>query len=120
MSLFRRVTRHRIGTKQDPRENRLTEVTAAMLERVDGLGLEVLDAVLATAATSANDRIFDAKSHDEAAMWQGALEELEDLLLALRALDEPRLRVDTQRTTASGKFVDLELRVTPRPFAAGE
>lgn len=81
MSLFRRVTRYRISPTQDPRENRLTEVTAAVLERVDGLAVQ---------------------------------------LERLRELDRPRLVVDTQVTTASAKFVDLELRFSPRPFQPGE
>ena len=38
----------------------------------------------------------------------------------LREFDRPRLQVDTQVTTASTKFVDLELRFSPRPFAPGE
>ena len=54
MSLFRRVTRYRISPTQDPRENRLTEVTAAVLERVDGLAHDVMDAALATAAVAAD------------------------------------------------------------------
>src|SRR5262249_20442807 len=56
MSLFRRVTLYRIAPAQNPRENRLTEVTAALLERVEGLAFDVMDAVLASAATVANER----------------------------------------------------------------
>lgn len=37
MSLYRRVTRYRASLRLDPRENRLTEITAATLERVGGL-----------------------------------------------------------------------------------
>jgi hypothetical protein len=37
MSLFRRVSRYPQFASVDPRENRLTEAFAALLERVDGL-----------------------------------------------------------------------------------
>jgi hypothetical protein len=50
MPLFRRVTRYRISPTQDPRENRPTEVTAAVLGRVDGLAHDVMDVALATVA----------------------------------------------------------------------
>ncbi|MGZ4287994.1 MAG: hypothetical protein ACXVHB_26805 [Solirubrobacteraceae bacterium] len=120
MSLFRRVTRYRIAPTQDPRENRLTEVTAAVLERVDGLAYDVMDAVLASAATAAHDRLFDAADAQEVASLEAARDALTAQLARLRELDRPRLQVDTQVTTASTKFVDLELRFSPRPFAPGE
>lgn len=120
MSLFRRVTRYRIAPTQDPRENRLTEVTAAVLERVDGLGLDVMDAVLSSAATAANERLFEAADDAEAARLVAAGDALEGQLGRLRELDRPRLRVDTQVRTPSTKFVDLQLRVGPRPFQGGD
>ncbi len=120
MSLFRRVTRYRIGPAQDPRENRLTEVTASVLERVDGLALAVLDAVLAAAATPTHETGFAGPNQAEGASREAGRGRLAIQLERLRALDRPRLRVHTQVTTSSNKFVDLELRVLPRPFEPGD
>lgn len=120
MSLFRRVTRYRISPTQNPRENRLTEVTSAVLERVDGLALDVMDAVLASAATNANERRFDAVDEVESARLELACDSLAVQLKRLRELDRPRLRVDTQVTTASTKFVDLQMVFSPRPFEPGD
>jgi hypothetical protein len=120
MSLFRRVTRYRIAPTQDPRENRLTEVTAAVLERVDGLAYDVMDTVLATAATAAHERIFNAAADAEVSVLERARDALAMQLERFRELDRPRLHVDTQVTTASSKFVDLELRFSPRPFEPGQ
>ncbi len=103
-----------------PREDRLTVVTAAVLERVDGLAHDVIDAVLASAATAANDRLFDADDEAEATGWQVTFDGLEAMLGRLRALSRPRLRIDTQRTTASRKFVDLEIQLSPQPSASGD
>jgi hypothetical protein len=41
-SLFSRVTRYPPSPSMDPRENRLTEITAAVLERVDELAEKLL------------------------------------------------------------------------------
>jgi hypothetical protein len=73
-SLFRRVGKYAPSHVVDPRENRLTECLAAVLERVDGLG---------------------------AWLVAGWLEE---------APRDGELHVRTQRSTISGKFVDLDLR----------
>jgi hypothetical protein len=72
MSLFRRVTRYRITPTQDPRENRLTEVTAAVLERVDGLAYDVVDEVLATAAATAREQLSDLRDTGAAANLEHA------------------------------------------------
>lgn len=120
MSLFRRVTRYRVSPTQNPQENRLTEITAAVLERVDGLASAVLEAVVATAATAASKRLCDAESNAEAERWRTQTARLAEMLASMRKLSDPRLRVSTQRTTKSGKFVDLELRLTPQPFGPGE
>lgn len=119
MSLFRRVTRYRVAPTQNPQENRLTEVTGAVLERVDGLASHVVEAVVATAATAANNRLFEAEGEANARRWQKELDALEKMYSRLRAFKRPRVRVSTQRITKSGKFVDLELRLGPQPFAAG-
>lgn len=102
MSLFRRVTRYRVGGTQDPRENRLTEVTAAVLERVDGLA----QALFVTALGGIDES-------------DAAAQTAEPALQALKALESPRLAVATQFTTQSLKFVDLQVRWRPQPFATG-
>jgi hypothetical protein len=61
LSLFRRVTRYRIAPTQDPRENRLTEVTAAVLERVDGMAYDVVSAMLESAVEAAQERLADVE-----------------------------------------------------------
>jgi hypothetical protein len=99
MSLFRRVTRYRVGAAQNPRENRLTEVTAAVLESVDGFAEDALLELL--------EGIDD---DDAAAASVGPI------LDVVRALEAPRLTVATQVTTQTGKFVDLQLRFRPQPF----
>ncbi|MGK2877849.1 MAG: hypothetical protein ACSLFF_04660 [Solirubrobacterales bacterium] len=45
-SLFSRVTRYTPSDRHDPRENRLTEITAAVLERVPGLEFQFARALL--------------------------------------------------------------------------
>ncbi len=120
MSLFRRVTRYRVAPTQNPQENRLTEVTAAVLERVEGLAQHVIVAVLATAATAATERRLNARGAAEAERSQAALDRLVATRSGVQMLSNPRLRLWTQRTTKSGKFVDLELLVTPQPFAPGK
>lgn len=120
MSLFRRVTRYRVAPTQNPQENRLTEVTGAVLERVEGLAQHVLVAVLATAETAATERLLNARGGAEAESWQAALDRLAATRSGLQKLSNPRLRLSTQRTTKSGKFVDLELLLMPQPFAPGE
>ena len=126
MSLFRRVTRYRIGAAHDPRENRLTEVTAAVLERVPGLAQSLLiDLLAATLDDSpvANGR--GARKPDANGVAASAASPADHLhaelaLRSLEALAAPRLRVNTQVTTQSKKFVDLELRLRPQPFEPGE
>src|SRR5215210_2534224 len=100
MSLFRRVTRYRIGPAQDPRENRLTEVTAAVLGRVDGLALDVMDVVLETAAATADAHPIDENDEAECVLWKEVRDRLHNQLDRLRELARPRLRVDTQVSTA--------------------
>lgn len=120
MSLFRRVTRYRISPTQDPRENRLTEVTAAVLERVDGLAREVAETVLKSACDASYAQVAAMTGEAEVAAGEDAHDALAARLRALRRLDRPRVRVDTQVTTSSTKFVDLKLRFAPQPFQAGE
>lgn len=113
MSLFRRITRYRLAPNQDPRENRLTEVTAAVLERVDGLAHYVMEMVIA----DARERLDDDES---ASSRKNLSSTLDDMLERIRQLSSPRLRLTTQKTTASRKFVDLELCLSPQPGEPGD
>jgi hypothetical protein len=46
-SFFRRVTRFPLGSAVDPRENRLTEITAAVFDEVPGFARDVTALLLA-------------------------------------------------------------------------
>lgn len=101
--LFARVTRYTRGGLANPRENRLTEIFAGVLERVDGLALAL-----------ARDWLSDAGARDGVvASWAEVRQALEDEQLVLRR------PVRTQRYTRSGKFVDLELRFA-RPASGSD
>ena len=52
-SLFSRATRYTRSPSLDPHENRLTEVTAAVLERVEGLAQTIAEALLKAACEHA-------------------------------------------------------------------
>jgi hypothetical protein len=99
----------------------LTEITAAVLERVNGLACRVIDEALGTSAAVARQRQSQGV-HAERELWKRSHEELTDLRRRLSEMVEPRVRVKTQRPTKSSppQFVDLELRVTPRLPVAGE
>jgi hypothetical protein len=62
MSLLRRVTTYRVSPTQDPRENRLTEITAAVLERVDRLALEVVEGMLSRTLVTRRSRRARARN----------------------------------------------------------
>ena len=94
LSLFRSVTRYVPAAKGDPRENRLTEVTSAVLERVQPVAMAV------------------CRYLAEAAPQEAAAEATAALGLMR---DEARVEVRTQRGTRSGGFVDLELRAGAGP-----
>jgi hypothetical protein len=102
--LFGRVTRYTRGNLANPRENRLTEIFAGVLERVDGLALALAQEWLS----------FDDAPDGVAAPWSDARAALEDEQLVLRR------PVRTQRYTRSGKFVDLELRFARPPFGTDD
>jgi hypothetical protein len=85
-TLFRRVTRYPVAASVDPRENLLTEVTAAVLERVHGLAHVFAREVLAPGPARA----------------------------VLEELTVERVDVRTQVATRQGRFVDLELLLRPR------
>lgn len=88
-SLFRRVTRYPANASVDPRENRLTEITAAVLERAPGLALALVGELL------------------------GGHPRFGQLASDLAQAAEPRVDVRTQCVTSSGRFADLEIRIRP-------
>lgn len=95
--LFARVTRYTPGGLANPRENRLTEIFAGVLERVDGLAVALAREWLSSGEAVGADA-------GATALWSDARNALEDDQLVLRR------PVRTQRYTRSGKFVDMELR----------
>ena len=102
MSVFRRLTRYAGTPVLEPRENRLTESLATVLEHVPALGLTLVEETLASAH----------KQHppiDDASDSLGVADEI-----AERAREDGfALRVETQRLAAGHCFVDLELRLSP-------
>lgn len=103
-SLFQRVTRYSVASSLDPSENRLTEVTAAVLEQVDGLAQVVVVDLLGAGNEDAQRREL---GEAEAARRDG-------LLHLARELAAERVDVRTQVTTSQGGFVDLELLIRPK------
>lgn len=121
MSLFRRVTRYRVSPTQNPQENRLTEVTAAVLENVDGFGVAFVGRMLGDAFESATVQSEICRNRSERALWRVEAARLAALLADVKSLGgRPRLRVTTQRVTTSAKFVDLELQLSPSIGARGK
>jgi hypothetical protein len=118
-SIFHRVGRYPPSLTHDPRENRLTEITAALLERLDGFPREVVLRLLESAHTSAEARLRTAAS-DEIALWDRARRRIASQLQDFREADCPRVRVTTQRTTANHNFVDLEMHFLPALFTPGD
>jgi hypothetical protein len=111
-SLFRRVTRYPQSPSLNPRENRLTEVTAAVLERVDGLAQAVVCALLASAGGASSN---DAQPTDApSSAYVAEIASRERALKAAEALIDPRASIRTQLTTPKGRFVDLEIWLQPR------
>jgi hypothetical protein len=94
-SLFSRLVRWRASDARTPAEDRLTEVFAAVLERVPGLALELARGWLDPANTAAGERASEASRP----LWN-ALARVEPLTLP---------RVLTQ-VPAAGRRVDIELR----------
>jgi hypothetical protein len=102
-SFFSRITKYPIHLKSDPGENRLTEVTAATLQRSPAFALAFADHLLG-----------------DSYQWSGLREpgrqhllRLERLRSMLGSLSEPKVGVETQVTTVGGRFVDLELTIRP-------
>lgn len=113
-SLFGRLSRYPRSPKLDPRENRLTETTAAVLERVDGAPWAVVLALLDAAIHAAERRAVASGMPPTADI---------DLLRASRAacalLTGAQATVSTQVSTSNGRFVDMavSLRADAHPTA---
>jgi hypothetical protein len=58
-SLFSRATRYTRSPSLDPHENRLTEITAAVLEHVDGLAQKIAEALLRAACDHAGQALAE-------------------------------------------------------------
>jgi hypothetical protein len=100
-SLFWRVTRYPAGSSVDPRENRLTEVTAAALEQVDGLAHAFARSLIETSVESAAHSLPAIPDALATLLQPGALERL------------TRVEVRTQLPTSKGRFVDMALLLRP-------
>ena len=107
--MFRRVTRYRASANIDPRENRLTEVTAATLEHVDGLAVSFVRRLLALGERDADRRRLSESERSRRAQLRQ---------LAVEVAPE-RVSVQTQVPTNQGRYVDLEVLLRPRPAADG-
>jgi hypothetical protein len=114
-SLFARVTRYPRSSLIDPHENRLTEVTASVFERVDGLAHQAIIDLLKNAAAAADDaaRLAGSVDAELQRMWRAEAARLHETLDAARKLSQPRVRVRTQIATPKGGFVDLEVWLRP-------
>jgi len=110
-SLFRRVTRYRVSPTQNPLENRLTEVTAAVLENAD-FAADFASALLNAGCEDADRRLKMAPP-DQVDEHKAEAERRHELRTALAAMSTPRVRVRTQVPTTSKHFVDLELLLRP-------
>jgi hypothetical protein len=111
-SLFSRVTRYSQSLSMDPRENRLTEITAAVLERVDELAKEIVVELLRCACEAAVTAGAQSEGRDSSA-WQDETACRRSVLAAAEAIVAPRVRVRTQVTTPKGRFVDMEVWLRP-------
>jgi hypothetical protein len=116
-SLFSRATRYTRSPSLDPHENRLTEITAAVLERVDGLAQGIAEALLRMACDHASRMLAESGAGPtrwSAEQWQSELQRRETVRAAVEGLKEPRVRISTQVTTPKGRFVDMEIWLRPK------
>jgi hypothetical protein len=100
-----RVSRYARPSLVEQRENRLTEVFAAVLERTDGLALQLAKSWLSPDAGEG--------ANAQPALWSAARAALDEDDLTLR------LPVRTERPTHSGR-VDLELRFRRRSGSSAD
>jgi hypothetical protein len=113
-SLFGRATRYTRSPSLDPHENRLTEITAAVLERVEGLAQGIAESLLKAACDHARRAPADGGDDVKVAEWWSELERRQAVLAAVERLKEPRTLVRTQVTTPKGRFVDMEIWLRPK------
>ena len=113
-SLFSRATRYTRSPSLDPHENRLTEVTAAVLERVEGLAQGIAEALLEAACDHARRALADGGADTRPAEWRLELQRRRTILAAIERLEQPRTLVRTQVTTPKGRFVDMEIWLRPK------
>lgn len=104
------MTRYPVAASVNPRENRLTEATAAVLDQVAGLPGAFVSCLLDAGIADARAREFS----------EGELARREALRASFGALISPRVDIATQVATSGGRFVDLELLVRPRLGVAGK
>jgi hypothetical protein len=107
-SLFRRVTRYPVSFVINQRENRLTEVTAAVLDRVEGLPRTAVAQLLAAGLEDAERRSLPTNESARRAKLSALVSELV----------VGRVEISTQVATSSGHYIDLELLLR-RPMGAG-
>jgi hypothetical protein len=118
-SLFGRVSRYPRSPALDPVENRLTEVTAAVFERVDDAARQAVIALLATAIEQAGRK---ATTEPHNGQWMAEAKRVRTAMHAAGALGpEARTRIRTQLATPKGRFVDMEVWLRPgRPASTLE
>ena len=105
-SFLRRVTKYPRRPGFNARENRLTEITAGVLEHVRGFAEHLVAAMLESAATDLGAVAKAAQGSDAARR----ADDLERRCRIVRSNDwAPQIR--TQVSTASGGYVDLEVRL---------
>jgi hypothetical protein len=111
-SFLGRVTKYVPRHRLDPAENRLTEVTAGVLEHVTGFAAPFVASMLDFAA---EDLVMRARAaaHGERCALQQRATALRELCNRIRAYGDWRVEVRTQVGTSSGRFVDLEIRLRP-------
>ena len=107
--MFRRVARYGPQAHLDPRENRLTEVTATALEHVDGLAAAFARCLLDLGERDARRRRLPESER----MRRGTL------AAHGRQLAQDRVDIETQLATDQGRYVDLEVLLRPRPRDPG-
>jgi hypothetical protein len=106
-----RVTKYSQGLQLNPAENRLTEVTAGVLEHVRGFAKELVEGMLVFAIEDLNMRA-EAAAHEVDELREHTAK-FDRRLQELRASRGRRAEIRTQFGTSTGGFVDLEIRLRP-------
>lgn len=111
-SFLGRVTKYSPRPRLNAAENRLTEVTAGVLEHVDGFPQELVAAMLDFAVSDVSMGA-DIAADDDAATLRRRVVELTDMRERVRQAGACDVTIRTQVGTSSGGFVDLEIRLRP-------